>query len=382
MPATQIWDGDTNTSVDVGTNFQSGTAPVAGDSVQFPAGNDKPVAGAPTAALTITSVSIGATGTITVADAKGLATGSLVAIADIVGTVGTDVLNGNNYYVGVSGLVLTPYTDAAMTVPVATTGKAYTSGGTATRAVPAFVTVSFLEGFTGTVGSMTNGNPVSLPIGATTLNLAGTGQSYVHMDANGTATCNVTAAAASPGAGQFGLALTSADTIANLNIDLVSGESVGVAALAGQTGTFSAISIDGGGVVTLGSGLTVTASTGTVAIAGTGTVYIKCAVPTLTISGTPTVYQESGGVTTLVCQGGRFYNNSTGTIGTTNIFPGASVICTDGPQTRVMTNINIYGDGGFDDSNKRTTWTALNDYGSGENIKLGTNKKITRTAIA
>jgi hypothetical protein len=377
MADTHIWDGSGSTGVDLPANWQSGVTPVAGDSIIVPAGNDHAIAGVTTAAVTINAVSIGTTGTITVVDTLGLMTGAYVAIAAIVGTVG-DILNGNSYWVSITGLVLTPYTDAAMTVPVDTSGKAYTSGGTATRAVPALVTVTIMPGYTGTVGSSTDGKPLPLPIGATTLNLAGTGQSYIDLDANGTATCNVTAAAASPGKGQFGLALTSADTVANLNIDLDSGESVGVAALAGQTATFTNVNIDGGGTVVLGSGMaTITA----LAIRGTGTVYIDCTYTALTINGTPTVYQRSGAGTTLLCQGGRFYNNTTGTITTTSIFPGATVDCTEGPQARAMTTINNYG-GLFDDSNARTTWTAINRYCGDECFKLGTNWKMgARAAI-
>jgi len=243
----------------------------------------------------------------------------------------------------------------------------------------ALLSFTVKDGYSGTMGSATNGFATALQIAATTFNFAGSGVSYIDLTANSTTTCNVTKAAPSPGIGEYGLTLSSADTIANLNISLASGESVGVAALAGQTGTFTNVNIDGAGTITLGSGMaTITA----LAIGGTGTVYIDCTYTTLTISGNPTVYQRSGAGTTLICQGGRFYNNSTGTIAATNIFPGATVDCTDGPMARAMTTINVYGDGGFDDSAKRTTWTTLNDYGSGTNIKLGTNKKITRAAIA
>jgi hypothetical protein len=242
----------------------------------------------------------------------------------------------------------------------------------------ALVAATIQPGYTGAIGSMTEGLPAPLQLCATTVNLAGAGQSFIDLKANSTSTCNVAGAAASPGEGQFGLALSSADAIANLNIDLDNGQSVGVAALAGQTGTFTNVNIDGGGVVTLGSGMgTITALT----ISGTGTVYIDCTYTTLTINGNPTVYQRSGAGTTLICRGGQFYNNTTGTIATTTIFPGASVICTDGPQARAMTTITNYG-GLFDDSNAHTTWTAINRYCGDECFKLGTNWKMgARAAI-
>ena len=241
----------------------------------------------------------------------------------------------------------------------------------------ALVTATIQPGYTGAVGSMTDGLPAPLQLCATTFNLSGGGASHLDLKANGTSTCNVAGAAGSPGTGRFGLSLTSADAIANLNIDLDNGQSVGVAALAGQTASFTSINIDGSGSVTLGEGLTTTAIT----IAGNGTVRIRCAHATLTISGSPTVYIESGGITTLIALGGRVFNNTTGTIVATTIFPGASVICTDGPQARAMTTITNYG-GLFDDSNAHTTWTAINRYCGDDCFKLGSNWKMgARAAI-
>jgi len=228
-------------------------------------------------------------------------------------------------------------------------------------------------GYSGTIGSRTAGAITNLQVDADTVNLAGSGTAYINL--TGVATCNVTAAAAgSPSTGLYGLTLSGA-TIGTLKIDLDSGQSVGVAALAGQTCTATNIDIDGAGTVVLGSGLTTT----TVTIAGTGTVYIDCAYTTLTISGSPTVYQRSGTGTTLLAYGGRFYNNTSSAITTTSVFDGASVILTDGPQDREMTNINVYGDGAFDDSNKRLATCVVRNFGSGVNIKLGSNNTLTRT---
>jgi len=230
-------------------------------------------------------------------------------------------------------------------------------------------------GYSGTIGSRTAGVISDLTIIPAIANLAGSGQAYINLAS--CTTCNVTSAAAgSPTTGDYGLALSGA-TITTLNIDLDNNQSVGVAALAGQTGTFTTISIGGRGTVVLGSGLTTT----TLAVSGSGTVYIRCAFTTFTISGTPTIYHESGAGTTLICQGGTFYANSTGTIGTTSIFAGATIKCTEGPQARVFTTINSYG-GLFDDSNKKATWTTLNRYAGDETVKLGSNCKITRGTIA
>jgi hypothetical protein len=230
-------------------------------------------------------------------------------------------------------------------------------------------------GYSGALGSRTAGVISDVMIQATTVNLAGSGVAYVNLTT--VTTCNVTGAAAgTPTTGSYGLALSGA-TITTLNIDLEANQSVGVAALAGQTSTATTIAIDGYGTVVLGEGLTTT----TITIAGSGTVYIRCAFTTLTVSGTPTIYHESGAGTTLVCQGGTFYANSTGLVGTTSIYPGAVVKCTDGPQARTFTTISNYG-GLFDDTNKLATWTTLNRYCGDECFLLGANwKQVARQSI-
>ena len=232
-------------------------------------------------------------------------------------------------------------------------------------------------GYSGTIGSRTAGVITNLQIAATTVNLAGSGVTYLNLTA--CTTCNVTGAAAgTPDSGTYGLTLSGA-TIATLNIDLTSNQSVGVAALAGQTGTVTNAYIGGNGTVVLGAGLTLSTA---VSITGSGTTYIDCAVPALTVTGSATVYIRSGAQTTLVIQGGVVYLNSTGTITTASVFTGGSLICTQGPETRTITNTNLYGDATLDDSAKKTTFsTAIKDYGSGTNLRLGSNKTITRGTI-
>ena len=68
---------------------------------------------------------------ITVDNLNGVVTGDTVLINGIVGDMGTTVLNGNRYYVKVSGSALTLYTDTTLATGVNTIGKTYTSDGTA-----------------------------------------------------------------------------------------------------------------------------------------------------------------------------------------------------------------------------------------------------------
>ncbi len=80
----------------------------------------------------ITGVTCGAHTTVAVAKAGNIVTGSHVSIGGIVGTVAS-TLNGNSYYVEVSGQNLTVFTDADRTAHVDTTGLAYTSDGMVTH---------------------------------------------------------------------------------------------------------------------------------------------------------------------------------------------------------------------------------------------------------
>jgi len=81
----------------------------------------------------IVGATIGANGAVTVAHIGNIQTGNRVAIAGIVGTLGTGLLNGNNYYVTIAGTSLVLFTDDAMTTHVDTTGLVYTSDGTVTH---------------------------------------------------------------------------------------------------------------------------------------------------------------------------------------------------------------------------------------------------------
>ncbi len=93
-------------------------------------------AGAMATACNITAATAASPCVLTVDNVQGLITGDLVLVNGIVGNMGTDVLNGHYYYVVVNSTnkTLTLYTDALMlNNPVSTTGKTYTSAGTAVQ---------------------------------------------------------------------------------------------------------------------------------------------------------------------------------------------------------------------------------------------------------
>jgi hypothetical protein len=86
---------------------------------------------------------------ITVDNLRGVTTGELVLINDITGDMGTDVLNGNRYYVKVSlsaPWTMSLYTDNGLGTGANTTGKTYTSGGTTKRCAFYVATVGHTSG--------------------------------------------------------------------------------------------------------------------------------------------------------------------------------------------------------------------------------------------
>ena len=239
-----------------------------------------------------------------------------------------------------------------------------------------------LPGYTAAIGSIADGKPTPLIITATTVNLDIAVASY--LDLRTVTVANVTGAAALLGEGLSGLNLAAgagAAAVTTLNINIPSGESVGLAALAGQSGTFTTINIDGDGEVHIGAGVTCT----TVNVGGNAQVALDCACTTLNLTeGAPAVRHTAGAITTVNVHKGRYINNSAGTIGTTHIHADGLVDCSEGHVARAMTTIHRYGDGGFLDPNKLVTWTELKVYGGlgNDRLDLGSFMELTRAALA
>lgn len=235
------------------------------------------------------------------------------------------------------------------------------------------------EGYSGTVGSMTNGLIAPLLIKATTVNLSGSGLSYFDLTDSATSTCNVGGAAYSPGDGLYGLHLSTSDTIDNLNISLESSQSVGVGMIAGNVAEFTTVQVAGAGEVWFG-----TCATTTLTVSGSGIVHItNMGLTTLNIVGSPTVYIDGiGTIGTILARGGTIMLTGTGTITTLTMFDGCRVDATASSAVRTITNCNRYG-GILDDSGKRCTFTnGVDNYGADDGgIKLGGYSTITRTAI-
>ena len=239
---------------------------------------------------------------------------------------------------------------------------------------------SVLAGYSGAMGSSTAGKPTFLEIAATTVNFAGTGQTFLDVDT--CTTMNVTAAT-SGSAGLYGLNLAAgagAAAITTLNINLLSGQTVGIANIAGTTATVTNINISGAGTVMLGSGLTTT----TINVSGTGTVTIKCAYTTLTISGTARVYHEGSGAATTVNarESSHYYWNTTGTITTLNQEGAAEVNWASGLQARAVTTWNRRGTGIVKGLSSLMTEGTFNNYGSLTGIDIGEHFVMTWSTLA
>ena len=181
------------------------------------------------------------------------------------------------------------------------------------------------SGYTGAIGTAASGVPTYLQLDPNLFSFAGTGLSYIDLSAAAidAKITNTT----TPGTGQSGLYLIGS-AIANL---VVSGGSVGVAAVAGSTAAVTTGHVNGGTVV-FGAGTTLT----TLRVNG-GLARVQCALTTVNQHGGTVMTEEIGAITTYNAYGGTAILNSVGTITTLNIFAGASVVMTGNSRARTVT---------------------------------------------
>ena len=257
--------------------------------------------------------------------------------------------------------------------PVASTAARDLSGTT-------LVNLTFEDGYTGALG-LDNGDtaPFYFKVDADYVYLNNRIRTFLEVT-NSTAVY-VTNTANNPGYGLYGLSLKGASN-ALLNIDIATRQSVGVAALAGETAGFTTINIKGtGGTVVIGEGTTVT----TISVDGNVDVYIRAACTALNILPTFTgnVYHEKGAATAVKQYGGRYYPSLTQTVGTYYQY-GGEVDFTTSDATRTFTNVKRYADTKFDDSKKKLSWGAggFDNYATDANLLLGYDYQVTREAIA
>jgi hypothetical protein len=231
------------------------------------------------------------------------------------------------------------------------------------------VDTTLAAGFTGVVGADNGSDPPGyVKVDSDTINLNHVSQTFLWFV--NTTTVNVNAAKNSPGTGRYGCCLRGDAT--TLNIELTQAQSVGIAALPGETAAFTTINISGAGTVTIGEGVTVT----TVNISGAGTVYNHVAATTVNIlSGTPKVYHEKGAVTTLNEYAGTLYLDATETVTTLNAYGSVYV---EGSGARTVTTINRYADLPFEDLNKKLSWTTFTNNATDAQLRLGNHYTIVR----
>ena len=238
------------------------------------------------------------------------------------------------------------------------------------------VDTTFESGFTGLIG-VDNGSdaPGYLKVDSDTINLNNVSQTFLWFV--NTTTVNVNAAKNSPGTGRYGCNLRG--DVTTLNIELTNAQSVGIAALPGETATFTTINISGAGTVTIGEGVTVT----TVNISGTGTVYNHVAATEVNIlSGTPKVYHEKGRITTCNQYAGSLYIDAAGTVGAPSIttLNAYGSVYVEGSGARYVATVNRYADLPFEDLNKKLAWTTaqFNNNTTDAQLRLGNHYTIVR----
>lgn len=212
------------------------------------------------------------------------------------------------------------------------------------------------SGYTGAVGSITAGLPTPLWLHATTFNLAGTGLSYLKLDA--ATTVNIT------GASSTGLYLQSAGTITTLNINIANGV-VYLATLPGEVITITNLFISGSGTVHIGSGAAITTLT-----KDGCTVYNASNITTVTQTGSDFYQTGTATLTTGIIKGGTLYYNSNGTITTLTVQDTGEVNFDGDNRAVTVTTTNLYKSARIVSSNGRVTWTNKPDPKEGMIIQV------------
>jgi len=166
---------------------------------------------------------------------------------------------------------------------------------------------------------------------------AGTGASFWQID-NATGIIRISAADTGGDTdNSYGFNLIGSSGSGTVIVETSASQTVGIAALGGETATFSAIVVVSG-TVTLGSGLTLT----TLYQQG-GTIYNYADVTTVHCQG-GAMYQKANNPTTLnIWSGGAFYWQSTDAIDTVNLYYGGTLYGTLDSRPKIITTLNHYG---------------------------------------
>jgi len=226
-----------------------------------------------------------------------------------------------------------------------------------------------------------------LAIKATSMNIGygvGQGSSMLNID-NSTAatTLNLqgTGSSDSPNRPTFLWKGTHASNVVN-----VSKGSIGAAYLPGETATIATLrigykdSILGDAEVYIGSGTTLT----TVSKSG-GELYLQAGCTTLTqTDGDSNI--DAGAFTTIHCQGGNVYYNSTGTLATANITGNGNLDFSKDMRAKTVTNpINVYGNQSKLNDPFKVVGSLVVDLeqrNTLDGLVLGTNLSLTRGNVS
>ena len=221
-------------------------------------------------------------------------------------------------------------------------------------------------GYTGAIGSITDGKPTYLDIAATTMNLAGTGLTYLTSGA--CTTCNIRGAAVGAGTGQYGLNIITDDTVATMYVHLASGQSLGICTMPGEAAIITTLVISGSGTVSIGSGLTCTvlhvngcdvtceSAVATVHVHG-GTLAMRAAISSILEITAGTMYQEEGAIANAQVSGGTLYYSSDATLATADIFQTGTIDFDLDPRPVTVTTMKLHRGGTILDDHETVTWS-------------------------
>lgn len=235
---------------------------------------------------------------------------------------------------------------------------------------------SFTDRSSATIGA--NDNPLQIDLAdSKAATLAGSGTQYLALT-GATATVNITNAGPGEGTGQYGTNLVTGEAAMAVYVTCGAGQTVGIAARAGKTGTFTPVKVQGG-EVTIGSGVTI----GAIEAPG-GTVYNNADVTTLTGRGAEIYHDEVATVDTLLVTAGMAYYRSSGQAETV-IISGSGVVNCDGDlRARTFTDTDIHAGGKLIDTNRTITHTnpvTLNQCGL-DALDKGVDMNVAITAAS
>jgi len=208
--------------------------------------------------------------------------------------------------------------------------------------------IDWEDGYTGDVAAPAR--PLQLDVADDAIvHLAGTGNIHIALTGED-ADVQISQAGVGSGVGTYGINLTTGETDMSVDVNLDSaGGKVGLAALAGQTGTFTTVKVSEGDV-TIGNGVTMTALT----TAG-GVTHNQANATTINSEGGVLHREKASTVGTWNMNKGKAYEKSSGTA--TAVKLAGMIDASKDLRPRTWTNTDLYPGAKLLDPHKTITFT-------------------------